>query len=52
MQWGTPEDLVEYQSWSEIFQELCVSEIKDEPLGTVIIPMAGLGKRFETEGSH
>lgn len=50
MQWGTPEDLVEYQSWSDIFQELSVGEIKIEPLGTVIIPMAGLGKRFEAEG--
>jgi NDP-sugar pyrophosphorylase family protein len=51
MQWGTPEDLGEYLSWSKTFEGL----LETPPVGTVqkgslVIPMAGLGKRFADEG--
>ena len=51
MQWGTPEDLAEYQSWSQIFKRLVQAPPKrQEPYGSLVIPMAGLGKRFADEG--
>tara|TARA_Y100001935_G_C17311342_1_gene516578 strand:- start:2272 stop:3939 length:1668 start_codon:yes stop_codon:yes gene_type:complete len=51
MQWGTPEDLNEYCTWSEIFNEFLKEKINNsEPKGSIIIPMAGLGKRFADEG--
>ena len=51
MQWGTPEDVAEYNIWSSIFKRLI--DIDDEsniPKGSLVIPMAGLGKRFVKEG--
>ena len=51
MQWGTPEDVAEYNYWSKVFKqliELVNSEIR--PKGTLIMPMAGFGKRFANEG--
>jgi NDP-sugar pyrophosphorylase family protein len=51
MQWGTPEDLNEYQMWSATFRKLIIekkSHIK--PKGSIIVPMAGMGKRFSDEG--
>ncbi len=51
MQWGTPEDLKEYQVWSKIFTQLNINNTKNNIIdGTLIIPMAGLGKRFKKEG--
>ncbi len=52
MQWGTPEDLAEYNGWSNIFKNLIniKPEKRELPLGTALIPMAGLGKRFSDEG--
>ena len=51
MQWGTPEDLQEYQRWSNIFKKYVetqdVSPLND---GSTVIPMAGLGSRFKSEG--
>ncbi len=51
MQWGTPEDVAEYQGWSAAFRRLA------EPpppaslaSGALIVPMAGLGQRFSAEG--
>jgi NDP-sugar pyrophosphorylase family protein len=51
MQWGTPEDVAEYNNWSAVFHKL----IDDTPNttefpGGLIIPMAGLGQRFAREG--
>jgi NDP-sugar pyrophosphorylase family protein len=55
MQWGTPDDLAEYIAWSQTFRRL----ISDSPskhltstktVGSLVIPMAGLGKRFADEG--
>lgn len=50
MQWGTPEDLVEYQGWQKTFLQLLKTDPKPKPYGNLIIPMAGLGQRFSKEG--
>lgn len=52
MQWGTPEDVVEYNSWSFTFKRLLVAPENEvgRVRGTVVIPMAGLGQRFVQEG--
>lgn len=50
MQWGTPDDLVEYQSWSDTFKRLLNKEESAISLGSLVIPMAGMGKRFADEG--
>jgi NDP-sugar pyrophosphorylase family protein len=51
MQWGTPEDLAEYNYWSAAFRRLAApSANSTAPRGTSIIPMAGLGQRFANEG--
>ncbi len=51
MQWGTPEDVAEYNTWSKAFR--CLVEPHAEvinPRGSIIVPMAGLGQRFTNEG--
>ena len=52
MQWGTPEDLFEYQQWSDCFARLVDRRYSSPPRvrGTTLIPMAGLGERFRQEG--
>ena len=47
MQWGTPDDVMEYKKWSNSFQKL-IEKPKHllNPSGVLIMPMAGLGKRF------
>ena len=51
MQWGTPEDLAEYVSWSNLFKKLLLpQDHATTPWGSLIIPMAGLGQRFAKEG--
>lgn len=50
MQWGTPEDLLEYKFWSNTFKQLINPKIKTSPIGSLVIPMAGMGKRFTDEG--
>lgn len=51
MQWGTPEDVAEYNGWSAAFNRLTSSNRAPQDLrGTLIIPMAGLGQRFAKEG--
>jgi len=51
MQWGTPEDLEEYQQWSNTFLSLISSNQQNENFKSIlIIPMAGLGTRFSNEG--
>lgn len=48
MQWGTPEDLADYQQWSALFRRLLLSPTHSHaPQGTIIIPMAGRGLRFQ-----
>lgn len=47
MQWGTPEDLMEYNYWSNIFKGLLSNNSSMTiAQGTLVIPMAGMGKRF------
>lgn len=51
MQWGTPADVAEYNGWSSAFHTLNKAPLtQSNPTGTVIVPMAGLGKRFTDEG--
>lgn len=51
MQWGTPEDVEEYNYWSKAFKNLIKkNELNNNLHGSNIIPMAGLGQRFIDEG--
>jgi NDP-sugar pyrophosphorylase family protein len=51
MQWGTPEDVAEYNGWSVAFKSLILAEnALPNPKGSLVIPMAGLGQRFIDEG--
>jgi NDP-sugar pyrophosphorylase family protein len=51
MQWGTPEDVSEYNRWSAAFRALSVSDRATyNQFGTVIVPMAGMGTRFAQDG--
>lgn len=51
MQWGTPEDLVEYTTWSDTFSRLTKPILSTpEQDGLLIMPMAGLGQRFKDRG--
>jgi dTDP-glucose pyrophosphorylase len=51
MQWGTPEDVVEYTTWSKAFKRLITqSESPPSTKAALVIPMAGLGQRFADEG--
>jgi len=51
MQWGTPEDLADYKSWSQTFAGLLRNFSSPScSSGSLVIPMAGMGKRFADEG--
>ncbi|MBM3886707.1 hypothetical protein FJ364_02140, partial [Candidatus Dependentiae bacterium] len=52
LQWGTPQDLQEYQTWSDYFKQLTkqTSTPAIEPNSINLIPLAGRGKRFSDEG--
>ncbi len=50
MQWGTPSDLNEYQYWSNIFREIINEKAPPHHKGSILLPMAGLGSRFQKEG--
>lgn len=51
LQWGTPEDVAEYNTWSKAFRRLGAPFTQvTNPKGSLIIPMAGLGQRFANEG--
>jgi NDP-sugar pyrophosphorylase family protein len=50
MQWGTPEDVHEYNYWSKTFKKIINIELNQTPIGSKVIPMAGLGERFAKEG--
>ncbi len=51
LQWGTPEDLEEYQAWSRYFRSAAAwtPSLAPQP-GAVVVPMAGAGARFSAEG--
>lgn len=51
MQWGTPADLEEYRGWSNAFRRLAIDDgRRARQGGSVLVPMAGLGKRFSDAG--
>lgn len=52
MQWGTPDDVREYNGWSTAFKAMGrkPEARATSPAGTLIIPMAGMGQRFAKEG--
>lgn len=51
MQWGTPDDVWEYEGWSKYFRELASDHSESAPTtGALVVPMAGLGQRFRDEG--
>lgn len=51
MQWGTPQDVAEYQYWSDAFRAVATQKPFHTTLpGNVLIPMAGLGERFSKAG--
>ncbi|WP_310630223.1 sugar phosphate nucleotidyltransferase [Paraburkholderia sp.] len=51
MQWGTPDDVAEYNGWSAAFRRLIADEPAPvPPEGALVVPMAGLGQRFVNEG--
>ncbi len=54
MQWGTPEDFAEYRTWSRMFRSLVATPEseppKDRPKGSIVLPLAGVGKRFRDAG--
>ena len=52
MQWGTPDDVREYNGWSEAFKTMnCqLQHVATPPNGALVIPMAGMGLRFAKEG--
>jgi NDP-sugar pyrophosphorylase family protein len=50
MQWGTPQDVDEYNYWSNVFKRLLeIKTSSQKSHGSLIIPMAGLGQRFIDE---
>jgi len=51
MQWGTPADLDEYRGWSSAFRQLAIDDARRARQGgSVLVPMAGYGKRFADAG--
>ncbi|MDN8034177.1 sugar phosphate nucleotidyltransferase [Burkholderia vietnamiensis] len=51
MQWGTPDDVAEYNGWSSAFKRLIEPASALTPAeGSLVVPMAGLGQRFVNEG--
>ena len=52
LQWGTPQDLEEYLWYSNVFKEKSIGFKKEKEFenSTLLIPAAGLGKRFSNEG--
>jgi NDP-sugar pyrophosphorylase family protein len=52
LQWGTPKDLEEYNTWSNYFNGLAERKRKrtEGLFGTKLIPLAGLGSRFTDKG--
>ena len=53
MQWGTPDDLEEYNYYSRVFKNLSKKRKPRKIMdGVTILPMAGMGKRFSDHGYH
>lgn len=52
LQWGTPQDVEEYNAWSEYFLKVIEPKVQWQPEkdSTTLIPLAGAGSRFVKEG--
>jgi len=50
MQWGVPADLEEYCYWSNTFREILNEKPAPSHKGSLLLPMVGLGSRFQKEG--
>ena len=51
MQWGTPEDVAEYNEWSSVFRRMTEPQPHaPDAIGSMVTPMAGFGQRFVNEG--
>jgi NDP-sugar pyrophosphorylase family protein len=50
MQWGTPEDLRDYEGYSRIFRALARAERPARQRGSVLVPAVGAGSRFASAG--
>ena len=52
LQWGTPQDLQEYKSWSKYFRDAIKEKEKPNALknSLTLIPLAGHGSRFSKAG--
>ena len=50
MQWGTPNDLSDYVYWSGAFRRLNDKKVSINHPGILLMPMAGIGSRFEEAG--
>jgi NDP-sugar pyrophosphorylase family protein len=52
LQWGTPEDVEEYKSWSKYFRNACSDKTKPKAMenSLTLIPLAGRGSRFMNAG--
>lgn len=50
MQWGTPEDVSEYNKWSQTFRGLMFEKAGLLAQGSHVVLLAGLGQRFVNEG--
>jgi len=52
LQWGEPRDLEEYLRWSQYFKNIVkpYNNILPAPKSIVLIPLAGKGQRFITDG--
>lgn len=52
LQWGTPQDLEEYNMWSKYFNHVIQEDQEVNVLkeATTLIPLAGRGSRFAREG--
>jgi NDP-sugar pyrophosphorylase family protein len=50
MQWGTPEDLLDYEYWSELFSKIGTTVLPESPTISPVILAAGEGRRFTEAG--
>ena len=50
MQWGTPQDLEEYNYWSGIFRGIISKNKTPYQEGNLLLPMVGEGSRFKEGG--
>jgi len=52
LQWGTPQDVEEYNAWSDYFRKVIESQAPWEPEknSATLIPLAGAGSRFAKVG--